>query len=91
MSERVDGARRPYFFWDYDLTEEQVRDILRSGNDTEKAWVITRILEYARWDDIWRYLTVDDIRQNFERLRFRWPQDRELWAYALKRWTRREE
>jgi hypothetical protein len=87
MSEGVDGARRPYFFWDYDLTEEQVRGILRSGDETEKAWVITRILEYARWEDIWRYLTVDDIRQNFERLRFRWPQVRDLWAYALKVWA----
>jgi hypothetical protein len=30
---------------------------------------------------------VDDIRQNFEHLRFRRPQDRELWAYALERWV----
>ncbi len=37
-----------------------------------------RILEYAKWDDIWRYLTVADIRQNFELLHFRRPQDREL-------------
>lgn len=87
MSETVESTRRPYFFWDYDLTEEQVRDILRSGNEIEKAWVITRILEYARWEDIWHYLTVDDIRQNFEHLRFRWPQVRDLWAYALKVWA----
>ena len=33
--------------------------------------------------------TLADIRQNFEHLRFRRPQDRELWAYALERWTRR--
>ncbi len=87
MSERVDGARRPYFFWDYDITEEEVRDIIRGDNEVERAWVITRILEYARWDDIWRYLTVDDVRRNFEQLRFRWPQVRDLWAYALKVWS----
>jgi hypothetical protein len=80
--------QRLYFFWDYDLSEEGIRHILRRGNPTEKAWVITRILEYAKWDDIWRYLTVDDIRQNLEQLRFRRPQDRELWAYAVDRWTR---
>jgi len=83
-------SQRPYFFWDYDITEEDIRRILANGNQTEKAWVITRILEYAKWDDIWRYLTIDDIRENFEHLRFRWPQDRELWDYALKRWARRD-
>jgi hypothetical protein len=91
MSEETSGAsKRPYFFWDYDITEGQIRDILRGDNEVEKAWVITRILEYARWEDIWRYLTVDDVRENFERLRFRWPRDRELWAYALERWARRD-
>lgn len=62
---------------------------MRGDNEVEKAWVITRILEYARWDDIWRYLTVDDVRENFAHLRFRWSRDRELWAFALERWTRR--
>ena len=55
---------------------------------SRKGLGVTRILEYARWEDIWRYLTVDDVRENFERLSFRWPRDRELWAYALKRWSR---
>lgn len=91
MSEQANGSaesgrQRPYFLWDYDLTEEQVRAILQGDNEVEKAWLITRILEYAKWDDIWRYLTVDDVRKNFSRLRFRRPRDRELWIYALERW-----
>lgn len=88
MSAATHIRDRPYFFWDYEITDDEIRRILRSGNPVEKAWVITRILEYAKWDDIWRYLSLADIRENFEHLRFRRPQDRELWAYALKRWTR---
>ena len=64
-----------------------MRAILRGENEVEKAWLITRILEYAKWDDIWRYLNLDDLRENWEHLRFRWPQDKQLWAYALERWT----
>ena len=79
--------QQPYFFWDDDISEEQVRHLIRHGSPLEKAWVISRILEYAKWKDIWHYLTLEDIRQNFERLYFRRPQDRELWAYALKRWA----
>lgn len=81
------NGNRLYFFWDYDIGEEELCDILRRGTSMEKAWVITRILEYAKWDDIWRYLTLSDIQENLERLKFRHPQDRELWAYALERWT----
>lgn len=82
----IEGGR-PYFFWDYDIREDDVRRILRHGTSVEKAWVIARILEYAKWNDIWRYLTLADIRENFEHLRFRRSQDRELWAYAIERWT----
>ena len=32
---------------------------------------VNRILGYARWEDIWRYLTIQDIQENFEHLRFR--------------------
>ncbi len=90
MVTTVVAGRRPYFFWDYDITEDEIRAILRGNDPFEKAWVISRILEHARWEDIWRYLTVADIRENFENLRFRRPQDRELWAYALKRWSQHE-
>jgi len=89
MDRSTQPNQRPYFFWDYQISDEEIRRILRDGTPSEKAWVISRILEYAKWDDIWRYLTLADIRDNFANLRFRRPQDRELWAYALDRWTRR--
>lgn len=85
MTQFTHRNARPYFFWDYEITNEQIRQILQSGTLSEKAWVISRILQYAKWEDIWRYLTVNDIRQNFANLHFRRAQDRALWAYALER------
>ena len=79
---------RLYFFWDYDLTGADIRGIVQHGDPMEQAWVVSRILEYAKWEDIWRYLSTADILRNFERLSFRRAQDRDLWAYALDRWTR---
>jgi hypothetical protein len=87
MSTTVSAGQRPYFLWDYEISDDEVRAILRDGEPFDKAWVMSRILEHARWDDIWRYLTVADVRENFENLRFRRPQDQELWAYALERWA----
>ncbi len=86
MIERATTGQRPYFFWDYDISEEGIREILRGDNEVEKAWVITRILEYARWEDIWRYLTLGDVRENFQRLDLK-PYIRNLWTYALGVWS----
>lgn len=78
--------KRLPFLWDYDLSEEEVRKILREGTPAERAWLIGRILEYAPWEEIWRYLTPRQIARDFDHIRFRSTRDRELWEYALKRW-----
>jgi len=85
MVERV--RQRLYFFWDYDITEEEVREILRGDDEPRKVWVMSRILEYARFDDVWCYVTPSDLRQYFERLHLR-PQVREVWARAIEVWNR---
>ena len=91
MRRSAPAHKRLYFFWDYDLTETDIRGILQNGDPVEQAWVVSRILEYAKWEDIWRYLSLADIRRTFELLSFRRAQDRELWAYALDRWMRDEQ
>ncbi len=52
MDRLTQPGQRPYFFWDYEITEEEIRRILRDGIPSEKAWIISRVLEYAKWDDI---------------------------------------
>lgn len=90
MEQIANANKRPYFFWDYDITNQQIDQILQTSSIFEKAWLISRILQYAKWEDIWHYLTLNDIRQVFDHLHFRRKQDRELWSYALKRWTDHE-
>jgi len=80
--------KRPDFLWDYNLSEEDVHAILAGDDAHRRAWVISRILNAARWDDIWKYVTVEDIRTHFDQLRFRFPHLRELWAHALEIWAR---
>ena len=84
-------AERLYFFWDYNITDEDIQEILRSDNETEKVWVITRLLQSAQWEDIWKYITLDDIRENFGRIQFRTPDVRNLWAHALAIWSQADE
>lgn len=83
------GARgkRPAFLWDYDLSESQVRELLnRPGLPPQKAWLIERILTESRFEEVLEYLTLEEIRQAFPKLRLP-PKTRERWAYALERWN----
>lgn len=77
--------KRPYFFWDYDVTEEDIRNILAGSDLDRKCWVVARILQYALWKDIWKYITVDTLATVLPYLKIR-PKEKTLWGYALKRW-----
>lgn len=81
----MSGTTRPYFLWDYDLTEEEVQALLRSGDETTRIWLASRILESARYADVWRYLTLTEVRALFPYLKLK-PVVREAWAYALQVW-----
>ncbi len=90
MSELVQSkSKRPYFIWDYDLTEEDVRGILRGDNEHEKTQMMVRILESTRWDDIWKYLTLAQVMENWHLIRPRMRREvREVWDWALEVWQR---
>lgn len=75
----------PYFLWDYDLSENQIRRILRGSNEVERLWLITRIIMHAKFEDIWQYLTLEDIVRVFSKLRL--PlKSKQSWQRALNVW-----
>lgn len=75
----------PYFLWDYDLDDEQINAILHGENEVEKAWLVGRILTHAKFEDIWKYLTLDDIIEIFPKLHL--PQKvKENWERSLSVW-----
>ena len=76
---------KPYFLWDYDLSENQIHKILHGNNEVEKLWLITRIITHAKFEDIWQYLTLEDIVRVFAKLRL--PlKSKQNWQRALNVW-----
>jgi hypothetical protein len=72
-----------YFFPDQNVTEDEARRLLRQGSATERAWVISHLLRYAQWDDIWNYVSRDEVREVFPTLDL--PENlRQAWARMLK-------
>ena len=79
-------TKRPYFLWDYDLTDADVRRILRGKNEVERRWMMGRILESARLEDVWKYVSLEQVRQEFPELKLKKP-IRDAWGYALEIWA----
>ena len=75
----------PYFLWDYDTSETELRRILQDGNQIEKQWLIARILTSAKFDDVWKYLKLKDVVEHFPRLKMR-PSIKNNWQRALNVW-----
>lgn len=80
------NSKIPYFLWDYDLTEDDVRRILHTGSQTDKLWLTGRILTSAHFDDVWKYLTIKDILAVFPKLRMR-SDIKNNWLTAFHAWN----
>jgi len=78
--------QKPYFIWDYDLTEADIRDILSGDDEEQKAWLVARLLESARYEDIWKYISLSELRYIFPKLQLK-PQVRAAWEFALSVWA----
>lgn len=71
--------------WDYDLTEKDVKNILGGENNTEKIWMVSRILESAKYEDIWKFVSLEEIKKVYPHLKLKKP-IKQAWDYALKVW-----
>ena len=82
----MSALQTPYFIWDYDLTEADLRAILRGVDEAQKAWLVARLLESARYEDIWQYISLAELRDIFPTLQLK-PQVRAAWEFALLVWA----
>jgi hypothetical protein len=81
------AAQRPYFIWDYDLTEDDVRAILRGDNEYEKVQMMVRILERCPWEEIWHYLRLEQVHHYWSQIRPKIRRElRPTWELAMKVW-----
>lgn len=72
-----------YFFPDSPLTAAQLRQLLANSPPERRAWAVSHLLRYAEWDDIWKFVSRDEVRSLFALLDL--PSGlRAAWARMLK-------
>jgi hypothetical protein len=77
------GTDSLYFFPDREITAEELKEILENGPRDQRAWAVSHLLRYAQWDDIWSYVSRDEVREIFSELEL--PENlRQAWGRMLK-------
>jgi hypothetical protein len=83
-----EGGKRPWFLWDYDLTEAQVQELLTHAPFEQRKWLLGRMLERLGPSEIVRYATLEALQQALPHLRLNEKVKRH-WEEAIAVWTRR--
>lgn len=79
----VPGGGGLYFFPDRDVTEDGLRQILADGSAEERAEAVSCLLRYAQWEDIWEFISREEVREMFPTLDL--PDNlKQAWARILK-------
>lgn len=72
-----------YFFPDQRVSQEEALRFLHQGTQEQRAWVISHLLRYAQWDDIWTYVSREEVKEIFPTLDL--PENlRQAWGRMLK-------
>lgn len=79
----MDGSDTLYFFPDREVSADELKEILADGPRDQRAWAISHLLRYAQWEDIWSYVSRDEVREIFDELDL--PDKlRQAWGRMLK-------
>ena len=84
-----DPAGRPYFLWDNELTLEEFRAKLHSGDPDERLYWTGVLLRQAKPDDAIVIAGRDAIAAAVPGLRGRLGAQEALWVWLTERWATR--
>ncbi|MEM6796169.1 MAG: hypothetical protein AAF725_19505 [Acidobacteriota bacterium] len=80
--ESLDSDGPAYYMPCGTLRDEEARQALDTGSESEKAAVVSNLLSYALWDDIWARVERDQVVKLFPALEL--PDSlRRAWARTL--------
>jgi hypothetical protein len=78
----------PYFLWSDDdqLGEAELRERLRSSEPAERALWEARVLREARYRDVWKYVSLEDVLRDWALIRGHLGRMRAFWEFLLEGW-----
>jgi hypothetical protein len=82
--EREDA--QPYFLWDMAVTVGELRKQLRHPDVAVRALWMARVMREARYPDVWKFLSLDDVLAHLPLIRRHLGRARAFWDFLLEGW-----
>ena len=82
----VDREGRPYFLWDMNLTLDQFEETMESGGREARAYLLGKLMRQAKPDDVFSFVTLDEIRRQFPDVRRYLGRSLAFWEWLLGIW-----
>jgi hypothetical protein len=80
----------PYFNWDAPVTNAEVRRVLLEGSEADKIFWIARIMREARYQDIWRYVSLRrDVLPRWPHIEPQLGRWQDKWRFLVEGWRER--
>lgn len=83
----VDQQGRPYFLWDTDLTLARFTELLRTGDLETRAWLVGKLMRQAKPDDVFGFVSLDEIRALWSDLDRHLGRSRPMWQWLMNVWA----
>jgi hypothetical protein len=81
-----EGSKRPYFFWDEDVSIDELKAVLRDGPPDERERLLGKMLREARDIDVWRFTTPEEVARALPTLGRRLGKRRPFWEFLIAGW-----
>lgn len=80
------GALRPYFLWDEDLSVDELRRRLHGADLHERTRLLGKLLREARDLDVWTFVTPREVADALPRVAPRLGRRRGFWEFLIEGW-----
>jgi hypothetical protein len=80
------GDKRPYFFWDEDVTIDELKAVMVDGPEPEKLRLLGKMLREARDTDVWLFVTPGEVARALPSLSRRLGRRRAFWEFLISGW-----
>lgn len=84
----TDARERPWFIWDADISDEELRARLRHPDPRIRAQWQGCVLREGRVDEVWGYVSLDEVLRDWEHIRAHLGRRRAFWEWLLDAWRR---
>jgi hypothetical protein len=80
------GDKRPYFLWDEDITVNELREKLASGDVAERQRLLGKMLREARDIDVWLFTTPEEVARELPFIRRRLGRRARFCSWLIDGW-----